>query len=131
MTIHIDFSTVAGWLIAAAPVYMPILIALLTTLYKSWVSKLPENQRPVVQGVVSTAVSAVEQTTSDVLNGPGKKQAAIEAVQAELAHWNIKVPQPVLSAMIEEAVAAMNAPQPVVAVSKTPIIVAPPAPNAG
>lgn len=136
MTFTIDFSTVAGWLIAAAPVYMPILIFLLTTLYQQWLSKLPANQRPVVQGAVSTAVAAVEQTASDVLNGPGKKQLAIEAVQSELAHWNIKVPQTVISAMIEEAVAAMNAvpaPAPAVAVesTKSPIIVAPTAPAQG
>ena len=101
------FSVVAEWLIAAAPIYMPILIAVVAALYKQWVSRLPANQRPVVQAIVHTGVSNAEQVASAELNGPGKKELAIEIIEQELAHWNLSVPSSVISAMIEETVSEL------------------------
>ena len=101
------FSGVAMWLIAAAPIYMPILIAVVSALYKLWVSKLPANQRPIVQAIVHTGVTTAAQVASDELNGTGKKELATQTIEQELAHWNIKVPESVISAMIEETVAEL------------------------
>lgn len=99
--------TVSQLLLALAPYLVPVLASVLVFLVKSAIEKLPVNQRFFVQSIVDTAVRATEQTASSVLTGSGKKQVAVEMVEAELAHWHINIPSSVVSALIEEAVSAL------------------------
>lgn len=94
-------------LIALAPYLVPLLVFLLGKAYQGFMAQLPANQRPVVQEIVKTAVVAAEKLSSDALNGPGKKQVAIDFIEQELDSWGIKVPSSVISSMIEQAVAAL------------------------
>lgn len=94
-------------LLVAAPIVLPGFFAFLVVLVRKSFAKLPENARPVVSAIASTAVANVEQIAAGMLNGPGKKEQAMEAASRELAHWGINVPPAVVSALIEEAVAAL------------------------
>jgi hypothetical protein len=94
-------------LLVAAPIVLPGFFAFLVVLVKKSLEKLPSNARPIVASIASTAVANVEQIAGEMLNSPGKKQAAMEAASAELAHWGINVPSAVLSGLVEEAVAAL------------------------
>jgi LL-H family phage holin len=91
-----------------APYIVPLLVAILTYVVKVWISKLPANQRPLVEAVVRSSVSAAEQLASSQLNGPGKKQLAIELIEKQLSFMHIKVAPAVVESLIEDAVLALN-----------------------
>lgn len=95
-------------LIALAPYVVPVLVALLTPIVtyavNTILSKLPINQRAIVSAAVHTGVTAAEQMADATLNGPGKKQMALELIEKQLATWHIAVPSSVVNAMVEEAV---------------------------
>jgi hypothetical protein len=95
-------------LLALAPYVVPPLVALLVYLVKKAIDRLPANQRVVVSGIVRTSVAAADQLASDQLNGPGKRQVALEMIEAQLKHMHIDVPAPVVNALIEEAVLALH-----------------------
>lgn len=95
-------------LIAVIPPVMSILIAALAVLVKAAFERMPTNAQPVLKAMATTAVSATEQLASAELNGPGKKEMAIEFMEKQLAHFHMDVPTPVISAVIEEAVREMN-----------------------
>lgn len=105
---------VVSLLLALAPYLVPPLVAVLSVLVKNAFSKLPANQRDLIKQVAQTAVVATEQTASQALNGPGKKQLAVDFVETELSHWGIKAPSGLVSTLIEEAVAALPHTQTVV-----------------
>jgi hypothetical protein len=94
-------------MLVAAPIVLPGFFAFLVVLVKKSFEKLPSNARPIVASIASTAVANVEQIAGEMLNSPGKKQAAMDAASSELAHWGINVPSAVLGGLIEEAVAAL------------------------
>lgn len=98
---------VVSLLLALAPYLVPVLVSVLTVVVKAALDRLPASKRAFVKGIVHTAVVAVEQLADATLNGAGKKQMAAEFVQRELAHYHISVPASVISALIEEAVAAL------------------------
>lgn len=95
-------------LFAASPYLLPPLVAGCSYLVVQALSKLPAKQRPLVESVVRSSVSAVEQMASEQLNSAGKKQLAVEMVEKQLGHMGISVPDAVVNALIEEAVLALN-----------------------
>jgi len=115
-------NTLVTFLLALAPYLAPPIIAALVVLVKSAIDKLPANKRPFVADIVKTTVAAVEKMAADQLNGPGKKQMAIELVDAQLKHFGMEVPLPVTNALIEEAVLLLKMPS-VVVVHPAPVAV--------
>ena len=104
-----SFATIEPFLIVLIPIILPPLIALCGAWYQSLVQKLPLATRDQLQNVARTVVPAVEQIASAQLNGPGKKQLALQQAAQILAHLGIKNVNPdVLSSFIEEAVYAIN-----------------------
>ena len=95
-------------LLALAPYITPVLVALLTYVVKSAIDRLPANQRSFVSGIVRTAVVAASQMASDTLNGPGKRQIALELIEKELDHFGIKIPSSIINGLIEEAVKGLK-----------------------
>lgn len=91
-------------LLALAPYLAPPIIAALVVAVNSAISKLPANKRDFAAGVVNTVVAAVDQMASDQLNGPGKKQMALELIEKELKAFGMQVPESTVNALIEEAV---------------------------
>ncbi len=112
-------SQILAFLLALAPYLAPPIIAALVVLVKSAIDKLPANKRPFVANVVKTTVAAVEKMAADQLNGPGKKQMAVEMIDAQLKHFGMEVPLPVTNALIEEAVLLLKS-QPVAVAITTP-----------
>lgn len=110
-------------ILSLSPILLPPLIAYLVVFVKARIAKLPADQRALISGIVSTHVAEVEQAASNALNGPGKKQMALEAIQAELSHWNIKVPDVVVNGLLEETVLAIKSVKDAQAAS--PVIVVP------
>jgi hypothetical protein len=106
-------SPLSAFIIAAVPYFVPVLLAGLVYITKRFIDKLPIQARPVVAAVVSTNVAAVEKLASNTLAGPGKKDMAIDMINAELAHLGLKVPPAVISSLIEEAVLLLPKPAPV------------------
>lgn len=102
-------------LLAAAPYAITVLIAILTPIVTYAVNRilanLPTNERAMVTAAVRTGVSAAEQMASDNLNGPGKKQIALEMIEKQLTTWHINVPSSVINALVEEAVYLINTDQ--------------------
>jgi hypothetical protein len=96
-------------LLTLAPYLVPPLIALLALLVSRATANLPTTTRPLVVAAVADAVHATEQVASDALNSAGKKQTAVDMVEAQLDHLGIKVPSGVVSTLIESAVNQMNA----------------------
>lgn len=108
-------STLLQFLLALAPYLAPPIIAALVVLVQSAIAKLPANKRDFAANVVNTVVAAVDQMASDQLNGPGKKQMALELVEKELKAFGMQVPESTVNALIEEAVKLSKSPAVVVA----------------
>lgn len=89
------------------PPALAALLALLTVVVKKAFEKMPTAQRNTLTSIVSTAVNAVEQTSPNMPNAV-KKQLAESAIEAQLAHFGIKVPTAVIDANLEEAVLILN-----------------------
>lgn len=107
-------------ILVAIPILLPPLVGAVIFFVNAQLSKLPANQRVFVQQIVGSSVAAVEQSASGQLNDVGKKQLAIQFVEAELKHWNINIPESIVSSLIEEAVAFLpktNTPEKVVEVA--------------
>jgi hypothetical protein len=77
---------------------------------------LPTSQLVHAQNFVQTVVSGIDQGMQNS-TGPDKKQAALEATSAILAHYHINVPPQLIDALIEEAVFMLHAGQESSAVS--------------
>lgn len=92
-----------------APVAVPILLAYLTVIVRSAFDRMPSKQRALLAGVVQTGVSAAEQSgVLGKLTGPEKEIVAMRAIDAQLAHFGLKVPDSVIKPMLEEAVLVVN-----------------------
>lgn len=95
-------------LLTLAPVVLPILFTFLYTAAKSALDKLPSKQRETLANIVNTGVAAAEQTGLGKLTGDQKKQFALDAIHAQLAHFGLSVPDSVIVPMLEEAVLFLN-----------------------
>lgn len=95
-------------LFAASPYLFPPLVAGCSYLVVQAIHRLPANQRPVVESIVRSSVSATAQMASDQLNNAGKRQLASELISKQLDHYGIKVPDAEVNALVEEAVGALK-----------------------
>jgi Bacteriophage holin of superfamily 6 (Holin_LLH) len=89
------------------PIVLPLLISLSAVLYQHLLQSLPEKRRVEIDQVVHKVVLAVEQA-STALEGPAKKEAAMEMATSILAYLHISVPQEILSCLIEAAVYSLQ-----------------------
>ncbi|GHO43365.1 phage holin, LLH family [Ktedonospora formicarum] len=89
-------------------IVLPLLISLSGVLYKNLVQHLPEQRRTLVEQVVRTVVTAIEQATNSAMENADKKQAAILLVQRTLRDLGLKVSPDTIAIMIEAAVYAMK-----------------------
>jgi hypothetical protein len=89
------------------PIVLPLLISLSAVLYQHLLQRLPQKQRAEIDQVVHVVVAAIEQA-SGALEGPAKKEAAMEMAGALLAYLRISVPREILSCLIEAAVYSLH-----------------------
>ena len=61
-----------------------------------------------MEQIVNTVVPAIEQTATDTMSSPQKKQAAMDLASDMLGHLNVRVSSDLLSGMIEATVFALN-----------------------
>ena len=122
--------TFADVLLALAPYVAPVIAAGLVMLVRSMIEKLPAQQRAFVSGIVQTSVAAIEQTASADLNGPAKKQLALELIEKQLASFHVSVAPAVIDSLLEEAVMAINAARGAATIATTSIPVSSPVDNA-
>lgn len=110
------------------PLLTPLLVAILTPLVTYFVThviaNMPANKRAMIEKVAQTGVAATEQTAGMLLNGPGKKQAAIEYVQKELGALHVSATPEQISALIEQTVLTANQIKAQVAAAQ-PVVVEP------
>ena len=90
------------------PIVLPPLTALAALLYQRLLQRLPAQKRTIVEQIVNTVVPAIEQTASDTMSSPQKKQAAMDLASDMLGHLNVRVSPDLLSGMIEATVFALN-----------------------
>lgn len=102
------FQGIEPLLLTLAPIVVPILLAYLTTAVRAAFDRMPGNQRALLASIVSTGVTASEQTGFGKLTGDQKKQAALSAIHAQLSHFGLSVPDSVIVPMLEEAVMFVN-----------------------
>ncbi|GHO75891.1 hypothetical protein KSD_36620 [Ktedonobacter sp. SOSP1-85] len=95
-------------LIVLLPIVLPPLISVSSVLYKKLIQNLPEQRRSMVEQVVNSVVSAIEQTANDVTTSADKKQAAVTLVQQVLKELGIPASPTTISVMIEAAVYTLN-----------------------
>jgi hypothetical protein len=95
-------------IILIIPFVLPPLVALSAVLYQHLLQRVPEKKRELIEKVIGTVVTAIEQTAPAVVGNQQKKQAAMNMASEMLAHLNIKASPATLSAMIEAAVYALN-----------------------
>lgn len=112
-------------LLALAPYLVPVLIAILTPIVTYAVnrllSRLPVTQRTIVTSIVRSGVAATEQMADSSLNGPGKKQFALELIEKQLAAHHIQVSASELNSLIEETVFALNSAKQATTVASVPL----------
>src|SRR5262245_41080774 len=90
---------------------LPFLIPLGQFLFAFLAERLlPANQLAYAQFFVQTVVGGVEQGMQNKA-GPDKKQAALDAMSAILAHYHINIPPKLIDALIEEAVLMLHSSQ--------------------
>ena len=90
------------------PIVLPPLTALAALLYQRLLQRLPAQRRAIVEQIVNTVVPAIEQTATDTMSSPQKKQAAMDLASEMLGHLNVRVSPDMLSGMIEATVFALN-----------------------
>ena len=90
------------------PIVLPPLTALAALLYQRLLQRLPAQKRTIVEQIVNTVVPAIEQTATDTMSSPQKKQAAMDLASDMLGHLNVRVSPDLLSGMIEATVFALN-----------------------
>jgi LL-H family phage holin len=91
---------------ALTPLY-PFLFALAAVLFRWLVAKLPHNQQVVLNQIVQTAVSAVEQMGAGK-TGLEKKQMAIKMIRDILQGLHITVSPALVDALVESTVYGIN-----------------------
>lgn len=101
------YSNFGPLLTVFGPPALTAVLALATVLVKKAFEKMPTAQRNTLTSIVSTAVNAVEQTSPN-MPGQVKKQLAEQAIEAQLSHFGLKVPNAVVDANLEEAVLLLN-----------------------
>lgn len=89
-------------------IVLPLLISLSGVLYKTLVQHLPEQRRTLVEQVMRTVVTAIEQATTSAVQSTDKKQAAVILAQRALRDLGLKASPDTIAIMIEAAVYAMN-----------------------
>jgi hypothetical protein len=90
------------------PIILPPLTALAALLYQRLLQRLPAQKRAIVEQIVNTVVPAIEQTATDTMSSPQKKEAAMSLATNMLNHLNVQISPDVLSGMIEATVYALN-----------------------
>jgi Bacteriophage holin of superfamily 6 (Holin_LLH) len=95
-------------IILIIPLVLPPLVALSAVLYQHLLQRVPEKKRELIEKVIGTVVTAIEQTAPAIVGNQEKKQAAMNMASEMLAHLNIKASPATLSAMIESSVYALN-----------------------
>jgi hypothetical protein len=95
-------------IILMIPIILPPLVALSAVLYQHLLQKVPEKKRELIEKVIGTVVTAIEQTAPAMVGNQEKKQAAMNMASEMLAHLNIKASPATLSTMIEAAVYTLN-----------------------
>lgn len=122
--------TFAEVLLALAPYLVPLIVSVLVMVVRSMIEKLPAQQRAFVAGIVQSSVAAIEQTSTMDLNGPAKKQMALELIEKQLSHFHVSVSSAVIEALLEEAVMAIHAAKGAATVATTSIPVSSPTDSA-
>lgn len=113
-------------------IVVPILVAVAGYFYRKAVSNLPADKRALLDQVARTVVVNVEQTASQQLNGPGKKQQALLDAARMLEHLGIKnVDSNVLGQFIEAAVYSLNQTKGAATVTATTLPMSSPSPANG
>jgi LL-H family phage holin len=97
----------------------PFLVSLATSLYRLFLSRLPENKQMLLMTVARTAVQAAEQM-GDGGAGTAKKKIAEEAVNAALKSLGLAINPVFADAAIESLVFAMNQEKSQQAIVQTP-----------
>lgn len=95
-------------LIAVIPTIITLVGGWVVYLVNLGISKLPQNQQPVIHGLVQKAVLAASQVVSDTAGNAAKKSYAIQSAQEQAAHLHLNVPTEVLSSLIEASVKEMK-----------------------
>ncbi len=90
------------------PLVLPSLTALAALLYQRMLQHLPAQKRAIVEQIINTVVPAIEQTATDTMSSPEKKQAAMDLASSMLGHLNVSASPDMLSGMIEATVFALN-----------------------
>jgi hypothetical protein len=101
------YSTFSPLLVVFGPPALAAILAMLTVAVKKAFEHMPTAQRNTLTSIVSTCVNAVEQSAPNMPNAV-KKQLAESAIEAQLAHFGLKVPSEVVDANLEEAVLILN-----------------------
>ena len=95
-------------IILIIPLVLPPLVALSAVMYRHLLQSVPEKKRELIEKVISTVVSAIEQTAPATVKNQEKKQVAMNMASEMLANLHIKTSPDTLSTMIEAAVYALN-----------------------
>lgn len=104
-----NWSFVLSVLNSLAPYAAPALASLFGAMLIKLYSKLPAKQRTILANLVGTAVAAVEQKSPAAGLSPEEKKAmALSFIHAQLAHFNLSVPDSVIEPMLEESVLALD-----------------------
>ena len=95
-------------IILVIPMVLPPLVALSAVLYQHLLQTVPEKKREMIEKVIGTVVTAIEQSAPAMVQNQEKKQAAMNMASEMLAHLHVNASPATLSAMIEAAVYALN-----------------------
>lgn len=100
---------VVALLLALAPYIAPPIVGAIAVLVKSAYEKMPASKQALATNVVYAVVSGLEQNSGLLaVNGPAKKQMALETAANILDHYGVKVSTDTLNSLIESCVYAIN-----------------------
>lgn len=103
------FNILMALVVAIAGIVAKELLPYLKQKQLEFTARLRKTQWAFAADIVDAVVRAVEQTVSDEVHGPGKKDIAVRYIQELLRQNDINVTTEQLDALIEAAVQAMNA----------------------
>lgn len=103
------FDVLMALIIAIAGIVAKTLIPYLKQKEAEALTKLRQTEWAFLADIVDAVVRAVEQTVSEELHGPDKKDLAVKYIKELLKQNDITVTTEQLDALIEAAVQAMNA----------------------
>ena len=103
------FNVLMALIVAIAGIVAKELLPYLKQKQLEFTARIRKTQWAFAADIVDAVVRAVEQTVSDEVHGPGKKDIAVRYIQELLRQNDINVTTEQLDALIEAAVQAMNA----------------------